>query len=1057
MVWGRITQAPILALLCLCWAFTIPLGTAASAEAVTAAAERGYLGVELRDVTRQEAQARGWRVPQGVVLKKVEPGSPAEAAGLARGDVIVTLNGQRIADADQFLAAIGGKAPGTLLKLRVLRHGRERAEAVKLGARPAPPVTTAQLEERPGAPAQQPEPAAAAPQQAAPAAPPPAAEKAPDTPAPDDIKVRRAESAKQFVEAFRQGKLAEALAFNETFAETTKELMGENSEDYVMALQNFGMVYQMLHRSAEAEPYWRRIVTIKEAIYGPSHPNVAEALKQLGLFVMAEFARLDEAEAHFRRALAIDEAALGPNDPKTAGVLDMLGKALFNAGRYAEAEPIVRRALQVRETANGPGGLSVASSLATLGAILKAINRLEEAETHYRRAVEIYETLPDPSQDTKRAGLLAALTNLDTVLDAQGRSREAEPLARRALAMSEANFGPQSPFTAVCLNNLAETLRRTSRPGEAEPMLRRALEIHEAAYGANHPKVATSLANLALLLSGTGRLPEAVPLAKRAVEIGEKAYGPNHPDVGALLGNLAVILDQTDDPGAAGEYYQRVQEIERQAFGPNHPRAGLAANNLGTWMLARKRYDEAETYFRSAISIGETAQNPEHPEMILRLVNLAALLRETGRLSEAEPVALRALKVAESVLGPSHPETAWAVRNLANLRAAQGDWPGSLEEFRRVNATALSNARGLGAKQSTAKYLRNSDQVFNFQMHALAAFRAAAGENPALLDEAFAMMQRALATEAAGALQQSSQRFAAGSGPLAALLREQQDTVLLLEAAETRLLEAWGRGSKADAGDALQQQARLEARLKQLDAELNGLADYAALTGPRLLTVAGTQELLKPHEVLVLFMSIPKAGDLGGTALAVAISKSGARWVEIPEGGGIGSVLEAKMTAMRCGLDASAWNAPALAPGDSAGERAEKLEQQRWRARCTELIGRAQAGGELPPFGVATAHEVYKALFGGLEEMIGGKDLIIVPSGRLARLPFQTLVTEAPDPALAGLDAYATAKWLGVRQAITVLPSVDSLASLRQGQAQYRQRTVHRLRQSAADGRQRLG
>ena len=55
-----------------------------------------------------------------------------------------------------------------------------------------------------------------------------------------------------------------------------------------------------------------------------------------------------------------------------------------------------------------------------------------------------------------------------------------------------------------------------------------------------------------------------------------------------------------------------------------------------------------------------------------------------------------------------------------------------------------------------------------------------------------------------------------------------------------------------------------------------------------------------------------------------------------------------------------------------------------------------------------------------------------MPSGPLTQLPFHVLVTEKPDPAAAGTDAFRRAAWLAKSNAITVLPSVSSLKALRE-------------------------
>ena len=80
-------------------------------------------------------------------------------------------------------------------------------------------------------------------------------------------------------------------------------------------------------------------------------------------------------------------------------------------------------------------------------------------------------------------------------------------------------------------------------------------------------------------------------------------------------------------------------------------------------------------------------------------------------------------------------------------------------------------------------------------------------------------------------------------------------------------------------------------------------------------------------------------------------------------------------------------------------------------------------------------HALYRDLFGGIEDLIQGKRLLIVPSGALTQLPFEVLVTAKPDEKLPRFEAYKTAAWLGQRQAITILPSVGSLKALRAAKA----------------------
>jgi len=101
---------------------------------------RGWLGVEAQAITPQIARALELDDTQGVVVVGVVRGGPAHRAGLQPGDVIVAIDGKKIAEARQALLAISSRKPGNRVKLEVLRNGKSltlEATAIERPARAA--------------------------------------------------------------------------------------------------------------------------------------------------------------------------------------------------------------------------------------------------------------------------------------------------------------------------------------------------------------------------------------------------------------------------------------------------------------------------------------------------------------------------------------------------------------------------------------------------------------------------------------------------------------------------------------------------------------------------------------------------------------------------------------------------------------------------------------------------------------------------------------------------------------------------------------------------------
>jgi serine protease Do len=97
---------------------------------------RGFLGIIPVDLESSKAEALGVR-GSGVVVDRVVVGSPADKAGLKRGDVILRFQGRPVDQAARFRTAISVTPPGTEAKLDILRDRNPLALTIPVGTRAA--------------------------------------------------------------------------------------------------------------------------------------------------------------------------------------------------------------------------------------------------------------------------------------------------------------------------------------------------------------------------------------------------------------------------------------------------------------------------------------------------------------------------------------------------------------------------------------------------------------------------------------------------------------------------------------------------------------------------------------------------------------------------------------------------------------------------------------------------------------------------------------------------------------------------------------------------------
>jgi len=104
---------------------------------------RGWLGVAIQDVDQELADAMKLPGATGILLSDVKPGTPAAKAGLARGDVVLKVDGKVVDTSGQFRNMIAASGSKHKVRLDFIRDGKASASDVELGEMPETDVAAA--------------------------------------------------------------------------------------------------------------------------------------------------------------------------------------------------------------------------------------------------------------------------------------------------------------------------------------------------------------------------------------------------------------------------------------------------------------------------------------------------------------------------------------------------------------------------------------------------------------------------------------------------------------------------------------------------------------------------------------------------------------------------------------------------------------------------------------------------------------------------------------------------------------------------------------------------
>lgn len=464
----------------------------------------------------------------------------------------------------------------------------------------------------------------------------------------------------------------------------------------------------------------------------------------------------------------------------------------------------------------------------------------------------------------------------------------------------------------------------------------------------------------------------------------------------------------------AGSYEAAITDLQPLAETGN----GEAQMYVGDALAGLHRLDEARHWYEA--SYPALKNNQLKAAQVKG--RLARIYIEFARNEKDGPRSEKLYRLAERYLGDNRLVSAHIgdgaslldVTHLRAVRALQaGNLDAALASFREGFSAYETRGRQLARlpARRRALILNRYGPFLDDYINALyEASLASPTEERShkLAREAFPVAQYRTMTEANLALAQMAARRSAGDDTLGRLLRQRQDLASSLSATEQRLTNAIAKNDERemDLVNVLKRQVRdIAASLERIEAELErDHRDFDQLANPQPLSIDTVQDVLEAEEALVLIDS--------DAAMSWVITKTEISWQRASRSR---AELANDVAALRCGLDRAAWTSQN-------------------GAHCSTLLGgRDEPNGDEPlPFDLDRANALYRTLFGHSEALVRGKRLVVIQTGSIAELPLQVLVTETPaEPVPADAADYAKASWLIRHHALTVLPSVTSLETLR--------------------------
>lgn len=323
---------------------------------------------------------------------------------------------------------------------------------------------------------------------------------------------------------------------------------------------------------------------------------------------------------------------LGPDNLELASAYHNLAVVLRVKGQPYDGYDYETLSKDIFLERLGPKSIRVANSFNSLAGSLFGMGKLDSSRVMLKKAINIMDA--SDLLESKKGG--AMLNNLANIYWKLGHLDSSILYNQIALNIRKNLFDPNNPNIANSYNALGLNYMIIGQYSTALEYLTKGLEILSLNYQ-KHSALANTIENIGLIHLEMGSYELAENFLKKSLNMRKELFGPYHREVSNNLNNLAMMFQKTGRLDSATFYYQRSHQII-SALSRDSPYylEVEVLNNLGLSSIERGYYSMGVSQLTRALGISLSSQSKYNPYASFTYFNLAGAELSEKRYFKAQ-------------------------------------------------------------------------------------------------------------------------------------------------------------------------------------------------------------------------------------------------------------------------------------------------------------------------------------------------------------------------------------------------------------------------------------
>ncbi|HYG01079.1 MAG TPA: CHAT domain-containing tetratricopeptide repeat protein [Chryseosolibacter sp.] len=314
-------------------------------------------------------------------------------------------------------------------------------------------------------------------------------------------------------------------------------------------------------------------------------------------------------------------------------------------------------------------------------------------DAQYTKAISMIDESIASVRADERTGLLNRKAQ---TLIHLGKLAEADTLLSSLLAE---NLSPiDRAATLTTTGSLHMNLGRNDKSAET---LKLALQILSEQRQESSLEAAQALTYLGQVYKFTGKHTEAEQQLQMALMIREKLLPKNHELIAASYNDLGIALNGVDNDKAL-DYYEKALSIYQSLHEQNHPKIAIVNTNTAFIYRDLELYGDAVNNFETALKIWNDNFSGAHPSKAFTLLNLGKTYYKMGDKHAAQGFYDKALAMYRDTYGKHHPDIANVLNLIGNLAVENNAFDKALSYYQQAMAANIPGFQPASLEENPA-------------------------------------------------------------------------------------------------------------------------------------------------------------------------------------------------------------------------------------------------------------------------------------------------------------------------------------------------------------------